>query len=360
MRVAILHDYFDKMGGGERLIVNLAKAINADIYTGFADYEKTHKELQDINVTEIGTLIKKSGLRTIYLMEKFKRLKLNYDFFIFSGTVCISAAKNNHPNIIYLHTPPRHMYDLKEWFYSNSGFFQRLGLKMLHRYLYPRNQFYMKQFDRICPNSENVKKRVMKYYGKRLYDRCEVVYTGVESKKFYYKKSEDFYLSTSRLDPLKRVDLMIDAFRQMPDKRLFITSTGPEESRLKNLAEGCKNIRFLGPVKHEKILELYARCRSTITAAQDEDLGLTPIEGQLAGKPAIAVREGGLTESVIENRTGVFFEPNTASLIAAVKRAEKIKWKHGFIRKKAMRFDINVFVNHVKKIVKDVNNQFKF
>jgi glycosyltransferase involved in cell wall biosynthesis len=360
MRIAILHDYFDKMGGGERLIVNLAKAINADIYTGFCDYQKTHKELQKLNVTEIGTLLKRGGLRTIYLMEKFKKLKLDYDFFIFSGTVCISAAKNNHPNILYLHTPPRHMYDLKQWFYNNSNFFQRIGLKLLHYYLYPRDQFYMGQFDRLCPNSENVKKRVLKYYGKKLYDKCEVVYTGVESKKFYYKKSEDFYLSTSRLDPLKRVDLIINAFRHMPDKKLFITSTGPEESRLKQLARNCNNIEFLGSVSHEKILDLYARCRATVTAAVDEDLGLTPIEGQISGKPAIVVREGGLMESVIENKTGISFEPNEVSLIEAIKKAEKMKWNHGFIQKRAKRFDIAVFVDHIKKIVKEVDKQFKF
>lgn len=352
MKIAILHDYFQFRGGGERLITNLATAVKADVYTGFVNWGNAFDTLKKLNVIEIARKFP-AGLRTIYLMEKFRRLDLDYDFFIFSGTMCISAV-HNHPNLLYLHTPPRHMYDLQDWFYKNVGMPGRLGLKLFHWYLYPRDQKYMRQFDVICPNSENVRNRVKRFYGQDLYNRCKVVYTGIETKKFYHKKGE-FFLSTSRLDSLKRIDIMINAFRQLPSEKLCIISTGPEEHRLKKLAEGHDNIKFLGSVTEDQLLDLYARCKATISANIDEDLGLSAIECQAAGKPAIVVREGGFKETVIENRTGLFFKPNPQSLIAAIKRFNEINWNRNLIQKNAKKYDINVFVKKIKQVIKETS-----
>ncbi|MBI2075748.1 MAG: glycosyltransferase [Candidatus Aenigmarchaeota archaeon] len=343
---------FDKRGGGERLIINLARALKADIYTGFADRKNTF-DMSDLNVIEIGRRISNPLVRTVYLMEKFKRLDLTgkYDFFIFSGTLCISAARNR-PNLLYLHTPPRHMYDLKEWFAKNSGIIGRAGLKLLHAYLYPRDQNYMRQFDVICPNSENVALRVKKFYGRRLYKKCKVVYTGIETKKFYCKSGE-FFLSVSRLDPLKRIDVMINAFKEMPGETLYITSSGPEEAHLKKMAEGHGNIKFLGPVSEEKLLDLYARCKAVISANIDEDLGLSAIECQAAGKPAITVREGGFVETTVENKTGLFFQPDKDSLIAAIRKFKSIQWNRNVIRKNAKNYDISTFVKRIKNVISE-------
>ena len=102
----------------------------------------------------------------------------------------------------------------------------------------------MKQFNKICPNSDNVRKRIKKFYGEKLYNKCKVVYTGIETKKFYSKESEDFYLSTSRLDQLKRIDLIINVFKQLPERKLIITGTGPEKKKLIKMAKNCNNISF--------------------------------------------------------------------------------------------------------------------
>lgn len=340
---------FDKRGGGERLIINLARALKADIYTGFVDRNSTF-DMSGLNVTEIGRKISNPLPRTIYLMEKFKRLKLNgYDFFIFSGTICISAV-HNKPNLLYLHTPPRHMYDRRAWFFNNTGFIGCLGLRLLHWYLYPRDQKYMRQFDVICPNSENVRNRVKRFYGLGLYKKCRVVYTGIETNKFY-SKGNDFFLSVSRLDKLKRIDIMIKAFKKLPNEKLYITSTGPEEDRLKALAKGFNNIKFLGAVSDRQLLRLYAGCKATISANIDEDLGLSAIECQAAGKPAIVVREGGFIETVIENKTGLFFESNASSLVKAIKKFNRIKWNRKAIKENAAKYDISVFVKRIKGII---------
>lgn len=350
MRIAVLHDYFGLRGGGERLIINLARALKADVYTGFVDRNSTF-DMTGLNVIEIGRRISNPLIRTIHLMEKFRRLNLDYDFYIFSGTVCISAV-HNRPNMLYLHTPPRHMYDLRDWFFKNGGVIEKLGLKMLHWYLYPRDQKYMRQFDVICPNSENVRRRVKKFYGKELYNKSKVVYTGIVTKKFY-SKSSDFFLSVSRLDPLKRIDIMIEAFKKLPNEKLYIASNGPEEGKLKALAEGFDNIKFLGAVSDEQMLGLYAGCKAVISANIDEDLGLSAIECQAAGKPAITVREGGFVETVIENKTGLFFKPNSDSLISAINKFNKMKWNRNMIRKNSKKYDINVFVKKIRQIIKE-------
>lgn len=355
MKIAVLHDYFALKGGGERLIINLARALKADIYTGFVDGANTF-DMRGLRVIEIGHKIRNPILRTIYLMEKFRRLDMRskYDFFVFSGTICISAV-HNKPNLLYMHTPPRHMYDLRKWFFSNSGNLGKLGLKALHLYLYPMDQKYMRQFDVICPNSENVRNRIKRFYGMELYDKCRAVYTGIETKKFYHKRGE-FFLSVSRLDRLKRIDVIIKAFKQMPEEKLYITSTGPEGNRLKKLAEGCDNIKFLGAVSDRQLLELYAACKAVISANIDEDLGLSAIECQAAGKPAITVREGGFVETVIENKTGLFFEPDPGSLISAIKKFNKTRWNKNAIKKNAKKYDISVFVEKIRKIIKETAN----
>jgi glycosyltransferase involved in cell wall biosynthesis len=244
------------------------------------------------------------------------------------------------------------LYDLKKHFLNEANPVKRLALKKLISYWKPKDKYYMNFFDVICPNSENVKMRIKKFYGENTYRKCHVVYTGIDTKKFYHDKSEEFYLATQRLDKLKRLDLIINAFKKMPDKKLVITGTGPEEKFLKRLTEGSKNIEFTGVVSEERLLELYARCNATITAPIDEDLGLSAIESQAAGKPVVAIREGGLLETVRDGKTGVFFEPNVKSLIKAVNQIEKKRWNKNVIKKNAARFDIKVFEKTIKNMIK--------
>jgi len=358
MKVAIFHDYFNKKGGGERLVINLAKALNADIYTGFVDKKKTF-DLSGLKVISLG--VNKNLphiIRNIKIAKKFERYKFpRYDIYIFSGVWCISAAKNCKPNILYLHTPPRFLYDLKYYFMSKMNPIKKIFFKRFVDKWKIKDQIYMRNFDVICPNSENVKQRVLTYYGKDLYKKCKVIYTGIETKRYHFKEFGDFYLSTSRLDELKRIDIIIDAFKRMPDKKLIIASSGPDEKRLKKRAKGCENIKFLGAVSEEKLLDLYSRCRAVIVAAKNEDLGLVAIEAQASGKPVIAVAEGGFLETVNE-RTGIFFQPNFDSLISAIERCEekfsKKQWNYRIIQRNVKKFDIQNFVKRMKKIIKEL------
>ncbi len=285
------------------------------------------------------------------IAKKFETLRLNgYDAYIFSGVWCISAVKNHKPNALYLHTPMRILYDLKQYFLDKSNPLQRIAVKRFIKYWTPKDKTYMNQFDAIAANSGNVKKRVLRYYGRKLYSRTSVVYTGIETKKYRYIRSGDFYLSASRLDTLKRIDMLINAFKKMPNRRLVIAGTGPDETRLRKMAEGLRNIEFIRAVSDDDMRKLYGTCLATIAANKDEDLGLVAIESHASGKPTAVIREGGFLETV-NNRNGVFFD-NEDGIPKALDKLEHKKWNRKLIQKSASKYDIKVFSRNMVNIIK--------
>lgn len=352
MKIAIIHDYFDKKGGGERLVLNLAKALNADIITAFVDYGKTFEDAKQNKIIQISNAKK---LPISLLREKlwkfFEQYDYpKYDFYIFSGVWCISAAKKLHPNLLYLHTPPRHLYDLREYNLSKMKPVQKQLASIVIKKWTKKDQECIKNIDRICANSKNVKERIKKYYGEELYNKTSVVYTGFDTKKYKWKKNKGFYLSPHRLDLLKRIDIAIEAFKKMPGKSLVITGTGPDESRLKQLAKGAKNIEFMGSVDEKTLIELYSTCIATISANKDEDLGLVPLETHASGKPSLAVKEGAFEETINKNN-GLFFEPNTYSLMEAINKCERTTWDYKKIRNTAQIYDIKNFTKRIKAVL---------
>jgi len=105
-------------------------------------------------------------------------------------------------------------------------------------------------------------------------------------------------LSTARLDPLKRVDRIVEAFKRMPDKKLVVVSGGSEEEKIRKAAAGADNIKVLGWVSESKLQELMGNCIATIYIPMDEDFGISPVESMAAGKPVIGVQEGGVLETI--------------------------------------------------------------
>ena len=115
---------------------------------------------------------------------------------------------------------------------------------------------------------------------------------------------EDYYLSVARLDPLKRVDVIVEAFKGMPHQKLVVTSTGGEAARLRRMACGSGNIIFTGPVSDVHLAELIGRAIATIYVPIEEDFGISPVESMAAGKPVIGCAAGGLLETVVDGVTG--------------------------------------------------------
>ncbi len=210
--------------------------------------------------------------------------------------------------------------------------------------------------------SENVKKRIKKYYQRD----AEVIYPPVDTEKFkpkdisdgmrktslrWRKHEDDYFLIVSRLVPYKKLDYAIKAFNKLGLK-LKIVGSGIDEERLKRIAKG--NIEFLGEVSDKELISCYQNCQALIFP-QEEDFGLTAVEAQACGKPVIAFNGGGAKESVIPGKTGELYDgQNEKSLITALKIFQKNNYSPSLCRKNALPFSKEIFKKKMSKNVEKI------
>jgi glycosyltransferase involved in cell wall biosynthesis len=260
-------------------------------------------------------------------------------------------------HVCYCHSPARFAWDLQTQYLGRAG--MRSGIKsglarVLLHYIRIWDTRSANGVDVMLTNSAFVSRRVDKVYRRR----STPMYPPVEIEKFSLcLEKEDFYLSASRMVPYKRIDVIVEAFTKMPGKRLIVVGEGPEEVRLKTLAG--PNVRFVGYQSFERLKRLMQRARGFVFAAE-EDFGIVPVEAQACGTPVIAFGRGGVTESVIDGRTGVFFSEQTpASLIAAVERFETLEWNPAAICENAKRFSSSRFRAEFASVIEEQWSRFE-
>jgi glycosyltransferase involved in cell wall biosynthesis len=322
----VLHDIFDIRGGGERLAISLIHALEADI--AFGQHSENSFDLAQMHVNNCYNLNLKlefSGLKTWALSRLFKNktdfLK-NYDKVIYSGIICPLAIQNhlNGGNYYYCHTPPRFVYDKFNHYKSQHMLPQQLMLSLLVSWYKPQYEAAVALMDVVFANSEFVKARIKKYLNRD----SIVIHPPCNIDKFKNFESAGYYLSTARFDKLKRVDVIIKAFKKMPNKKLLICSTGVEENKLRKMVADCSNITLVGLVSDKQLIDLIGKCIATIYIPVDEDFGMSPVESMAAGKPVICSGHGGPTESVINKETGYFISEDNPedSLITCINKLD--------------------------------------
>lgn len=344
MRIAIFHDYFDVIGGGQKVAVAMAKALGADIIT--TDTDAVKKIDPTVKIISLGKTLKYPGLKQISAAVKFYSCNFskNYDFFIFSGNWAHYAAHRHHPNIWYCHTPVRAFYDQYPAFIQKQPFFCRQLFKIWARFQRTFDHHSIRSVDRILANSNNTRKRIKAYYKRE----AVVLYPPIDTAHYLCKGYEPFWLSVNRLYPEKRIELQIESFKNMPDERLIIVGghaagdhSGTYAQEIaKNLPE---NVEIRGEVTEEDLIDLYARCTGLICTAVDEDFGLTPVEAMAAGKPVVAVNEGGFKETITE-QTGILISPLVSEIVKAVRiiSADPGRYRNP-CQERAYEFDISIF-----------------
>jgi glycosyltransferase involved in cell wall biosynthesis len=173
----------------------------------------------------------------------------------------------------------------------------------------------------------------------------------VNTKLFRLEKEKsNYFITTARLEPYKRVDLIVEAFNQT-DEILYILGDGSMKRRLQQAANS--NIKFLDYVGSEKVNELVSKARAFIHAGI-EDFGIAPVEAQSCGTPIIGYNAGGLVETVIDGKTGVLFNTQTSeAILKSLKRFKTIKFDYAFIGKHAQQFSENTFKNNFQKFVEN-------
>lgn len=309
-KTIILHDTFLYKWWWERLILMMAKSLNADLASGFFSKWSfdLRKEWFKGKMISISNEVFKKWFRHFKLklafLFKTKFLK-NYETVIFSWD-SISAVRNcskNMKKIYYCHTPPRYLYDLKEIYIKKVPFLLRpafLFVSYIFRKMYERD---ISKMDLILTNSINTQKRIKKF----LWIDSKILYPPVDLDEFKFISQKDYYLSFARLSDAKRVDKVVEAFKKLPDKKLVIIywENDPQREKIFDLAKDCKNIEFKTLPWNVGFTDYVGNCIATIYIPIDEDFWMSPVESMAAGKPVLWVNEGWLKETVIDKKTWV-------------------------------------------------------
>lgn len=355
MKTAIFHNYMDNIGGAERVGLTLARELNGDMYSTAVNQDAISNMGFDVKVKSIGWIPVNAPLRQQMALWRFRKFNLRrrYDYYIIDGDWAMSGAVNNKPNMWYVHSPIREIWDLYEYTRKhNVPFYAKQIFDLwiyFNRYL---NRKYVKHVGKIVCNSINTQNRIRRY----LKRDAVVINPPIETEQFHFKKSGDYWLSVNRLITHKRVELQMKAFSKLLDEKLIVVGCFEKSRHFTEYAKYIKrikpdNVTLLKSVPFNELVELYANCKGFITTSKNEDFGMTPIEAMASGKPAIAPNEGGYKESIIDDATGRLIDDIDAEkLIKAIKEVgkEPLRYKKECL-KQAKKFDVKVFIKKIKR-----------
>lgn len=352
------HDKLMGRSGGERVALILAKAFDADLFVTKYIPEKTFEWSKRIRVREIASLPEPPISRLFTLVWMYGAIKFSqleelagYDLLITSGVLAHFASKQNPNNIWYCHTPNRALYDLNKEIRSRLSSFWKPAFDLWTRFWTPRDQKSVKHVRKIVVNSQNVRKRVRKFYNRD----APVIYPPVDTKKFYHKPAEDYWFSVQRIEPEKRVEIQLKIFEKLPKEKLVMVGEARYRKgyreKISRWIERLPNVEWREEVNDRQLRELYARCKGVIQTPLNEDFGLIPIEAMASGKPCIAVDEGGFRESIIHGKTGLLIKkPYMRNFIRAIKGFEKRDFDPKLCVKRAKEFSEVEFIRKLKKV----------
>lgn len=365
IRVAIVHDWLTDEGGAEKVLVCLLDIFpNADIFTlvRSAKFSNLQIDSRKIFTSFIQRLPFAQKHYRNYLplfplaIEQFDLT--NYDL-VLSSSYCVAKGVVTGPDqlhISYCHSPMRYAWDLQFQYLREAGIESNLKGK-ISRILLSKMRLWdyssSARVDYFIANSKFIKKRIYKCYKRP----SDVIYPPVNVNDFELVKSKsNYYFTCSRLVQYKKIQLIVEAFNEMPDKRLVVAGSGPEFDKIKSIAKG--NIDLLGYVEFAKLKEIMERAKCFVFAAE-EDFGIIPVEAQACGTPVIAYGKGGCLETVVEGQTGIFFyQQNVKAIVDAVRKFESMQWDYQSIRDHSEIFSSNNFKENILRLVSDKYENF--
>ena len=330
MRVALVHDWLVTYAGSERVLEQLVHCYpEADIFTIVEFLSSEYKAIfarRPIKTSFVQSLpLAKTKYRQYlpFMPLAIEQFDLSEYDLIISSSHAVAKGVLTGPDqlhISYVHSPIRYAWDLQHQYLRESGLDR--GLKgwlakwMLHK-IRMWDVRTANGVDEFVANSRFIARRIRKIYRRD----ARVIYPPVNISDFTPGKAkDDFYLAASRMVPYKKMDLIVEAFSSMPDRRLYVIGEGPDFEKVASKAG--KNVTMLGYQDSASLRDYMQRARALVFAAE-EDFGILPVEAQACGTPVIAYGKGGARETVVgidrEHPTGVFFENQTVdSLCKAV------------------------------------------
>lgn len=357
MRVAIIHYWLVGMRGGERVLEQLCALFpDADLYTHVLRTDKISPAItrHRIHTTSINDLPFAATQYTKYLPfmpRALEEVDLSpYPLVISSesGPAKGVIVRPTGRHICYCHSPPRYLWDHYQLYKRQLNPPARLVFEHVAHRMRQWDVTSAARVDRFVANSTFVAERIRRYYRRD----ADVVCPPIALERFKPSAGApgQFYLVVGELVRYKRVDLVIEAFRGL-DREVLIAGQGEQRAQLEKIAP--PNVKFLGRVSDEKLVELYSTCRALLFPGE-EDFGLVPLETMACGRPVIAYGSGGALDSVKENVTGTFFiDLSAEGLRRAILdfEAGETQFDPHVIRKHAEQFSEERFRREFMRIV---------
>ncbi|CAG7613122.1 hypothetical protein PAESOLCIP111_01563 [Paenibacillus solanacearum] len=344
MRVAIVHDYLNQMGGAERVVAVLHRLFpDAPIYTTIADRNRLAPELRgaDIRTTWMqnipGILRRFKHFFWLYPLAVRSIDLRGYDLIISSSSAYAKGVMSDKDavHVCYCHTPMRFAWDFGT--YVEGLQIPKSIKKMVEAMVIPLRHWDVvtsSRVDHFVANSSVVQQRIRTYYDRS----SSVIFPPVNVSRFSVSATsaeQDYYLIVSRLVSYKRLDLAVEACTRL-GKRLVVIGDGPDGGRLQSLAG--PTVEFKGRLADAEVVRYMKDCHAFLFPGL-EDFGITPLEVNACGRPVVAYRGGGALDTIIPGLNGCYFEqPTVESLIDALNRFDKLNWDSVEIRRHAERF----------------------
>lgn len=366
MRIAIVHDWFNDIGGAEKVVREILQCYpEADVFSliDFYDKKKREKYL-------FGKKVKTSFIQRVPFAKKFyrflfplfplaiERLDLSaYDLVISSSSSVAKGIRKSKSqlHICYCHSPVRYAWDLRQDYLSVmknpiSKFIFNYFLNRLQKWDLHSNT----RVDFFIANSKNVQKRIHNNYNRE----AIVIYPPVDVLSFAITPIKaDYYFTVSRLVAYKKTEQIVKAFSKFPHLKLIVAGDGPNRKKLNKIAS--PNVQILGYLSTDDLKEKIKNAKAFIANA-NEDFGITVVEAQSCGTPIIVPYLGGYKETVNEN-TGQFFEKQSvADIETAIERFETEKkiYKRECFENNTKRFDKNRFHLEFKEFIENTYKTF--
>jgi glycosyltransferase involved in cell wall biosynthesis len=344
MKVAIVHDWLVTNAGAEKVLRAILDIYpDADIFS-LVDFLND----RDREIVLNGKYAQTSFIQKLPFAKKHFRNYLplfpkaiesldasEYDIIISSSWAVAKGIKKNKKqlHICYCHTPIRYAWDLYEEYTSSLKQPKKFIVQKTLEYIRRWDVKTLERVDYFIANSSHVKERI-----KRIYKRdATVIYPPVDMTRFCLNETKkEYYLTASRLVPYKKTKLIVEAFNNMPDKKLIVIGAGEEYKNIQTIAKS--NIALMGYQDDNTLIQHMQNARAFIYAAV-EDFGIVPIEAMACGTPVIALNEGGTAETVIDGVNGVHFnQQNVYDICTAIKKFETLNFHPKEIRKSVLQY----------------------
>src|SRR5436305_701856 len=352
-KVAVVHDWLTGMRGGEAVLEAILELVpQAELFTLF-HFPGVMSEA--IESRTIHTSFLQSVARRVRdyreLLPLYPRAARSFDFsgfdLIISSSHCVAKGidAKGRPHICYCHTPMRYMWDRFDDYFPRSKPFQRAAASMFRPWLQRWDVKTSAGVTEFIANSHFVRDRIKRYYSRD----AKVVHPFVDDVFLnapLESDRRDEHLIVSALVPYKKIELAIEA---IGNRKLVIIGGGPLYDTLKRSAP--PNVQLLGHVQRDRIVERLSHARSLILPGI-EDFGITPLEAMALGTPVVALRAGGVLDSVVEGKPGICFaHPSVHALRRALDQVESHEWDRAAIRAHAADFNRAGFSQQFRDVI---------